>query len=117
MTDELSEAHLGAARARIAGMEHPQEIADVLREREHNPMLEEIVKARLAELDGVWLLDELGGLRRPLTADQMADAEAAFADMETADIVRELLAEQYFFHPDVLPLADARLAELEGSHD
>ena len=117
MTPALSDAEMQKVRERIAVASDPQKLVDMFRSYDPDPQLESAVKARLAEIDGAWLLDELGRLRRPLTTEQMVSAREAFADMESAAIVRELLAEWYFFHPDVLPLADARLAQLEHSRD
>jgi len=114
MTPDLSEAQLEAACKRFAALDDPEAVVGVFREYNELRPIEKIAKARLAEIDGGWLLDEIGGLRRPLTASQLAQAKEEFASMESEAIVRELVAEWYFFHPDILPLADARLAELDN---
>lgn len=113
VTPDLSDAEIQKAVARVAACSDPEELVNLYRRNAEHPQLEKTVKARLAEIDGGWLLDELGGLRRPYTPEQMAKAQEEFASMESEAIVRELLAEWYFFHPDALPLAEARLVELE----
>lgn len=112
MIPALSAEQLDAAKRRMAAATDPAELVEIFRAYERDPQLEPIVNAQLVNLGGEWVLDGFGDLRKPYTEEQMANAEAAFADMESADIVRELMAEVYFLHPDVYALADARLVEL-----